>query len=128
MIFNDSKSIISLDPVSGKTEVLATPNIESGNAIFNMYVSDNIVYYLYGSDYNAEKIGSFEITFSEAPAEVPYDINGDGKVNMFDYIALKSHVLGKTLLDSDKLAHADANGDGKVNMFDYLTVKSACIK
>ncbi len=128
LIFNDSKSIMCIDPKTGETEVLKTPNIGSGNAIFGSYVSGNTVYYIYGSDYDADQIDSFELSFADEPVAIPYDINGDGKVNMFDYVALKSHVLGKILLSSDKQARADVNGDGRINMFDYLAVKTACIK
>ncbi len=56
------------------------------------------------------------------------DVNGDGKVNMFDYVAVKSHVLGKSLLSGDKLERADVNGDSKVNMFDYIALKNMVVK
>jgi hypothetical protein len=56
------------------------------------------------------------------------DVNGDGRVNMFDYVAVKSHVLGKSLLSGDKLERADVNGDGKVNMFDYIALKNMVVK
>ena len=56
------------------------------------------------------------------------DVNGDGKVNMFDYVAVKSHVLEKSLLSGDKLERADVNGDSKVNMFDYIALKNMVVK
>ena len=56
------------------------------------------------------------------------DVNGDGKVNMFDYVALKSHCLNKTLLDADKQTRADLTGDGKINMFDYVALKKLVVK
>ncbi len=128
LIFNTADSIMYLEPESGEVGVIATPDIGSDVAIFDLYVSGNTVYYLYGSDYYADDVGSFEIVFEEEPETDTNDINGDGKVNMFDYVALKSHVLGKVLLDSDKQSRADVNGDGRINMFDYLAVKTACIK
>ena len=66
--------------------------------------------------------------FSETPPFIKGDVNGDDKVNMFDYVALKSHVLGKSLLSDDKLVRADVNGDGKINMFDYVALKAQVIK
>lgn len=66
--------------------------------------------------------------FSETPPFIKGDINGDDKVNMFDYVALKSHVLGKSLLSDDKLVRADVNGDGRINMFDYVALKAQVIK
>ena len=134
LIFNTADSIMYLEPESGEVGVIATPDIGSDVAIFDLYVSGNTVYYLYGSDYYADDIGTIELAFEDEPKPEPEpeinanDINGDGKVNMFDYVALKSHVLGKVLLDSDKQSRADVNGDGRINMFDYLAVKTACIK
>ncbi len=56
------------------------------------------------------------------------DVNGDGKVNLFDYVAVKSHVLGKSTLPEDQQIRADLNGDGRINMFDYVALKSQVIK
>ncbi len=52
------------------------------------------------------------------------DVNGDGKVNMFDYAVVKSYYLGKASLTVDQIDRADVNGDGKINMFDYVALKS----
>jgi hypothetical protein len=52
------------------------------------------------------------------------DVNGDGKVNMFDYMMVKSHYFEKTVLPEDQFARADVNGDGKINMFDYAVIRS----
>jgi hypothetical protein len=62
-----------------------------------------------------------------APVYETGDVNGDGKINMFDYIAVKAHWFGTTALEGDKLVRADVNGDGKVNMFDYVTLKSKIV-
>ena len=43
------------------------------------------------------------------------DADGDGMVNLFDYVVLDSH------FDTDD-AMADLDGDGKVNLFDYVVV------
>lgn len=69
---------------------------------------------------------SFECDVAKAYADG--DVTGDGKVNMFDYIAVKSHCLNKAMLDSDKQSRADLNGDGKINMFDYIALKNLVVK
>jgi hypothetical protein len=53
-----------------------------------------------------------------------FDVNGDGKVNMFDYIFIKGIYFGSidTVPEFDG---ADVNGDGKVNIFDCVLVKQA---
>ncbi len=56
------------------------------------------------------------------------DVTGDGKINMFDYIAVKAHYLEKSLLTGETLARADVTGDGKVNMFDYIALKNLVVK
>ncbi len=43
------------------------------------------------------------------------DANGDGVVNLFDYVALDSHYGSND-------AMADLDGDGSVNLFDYVIV------
>ncbi len=67
--------------------------------------------------------------FEEAP-EITYetgDVNADGKINMFDYLAVKSAYFSKTSLDDGAFLRADINSDGKVNIFDYLAIKSVCM-
>ncbi len=56
------------------------------------------------------------------------DVNGDGKVNMFDYMLIKSIYLDKYTPSEDEFKRADYNGDGKINMLDYLAVKSICFQ
>lgn len=53
-----------------------------------------------------------------------FDVNGDGKVNMFDYIFIKGIYFGSidTVPEFDG---ADVNGDGTVNIFDCVLVKQA---
>ncbi len=53
----------------------------------------------------------------------PGDVNGDGKVNMFDYMMIKSICLNKITPTDEQFARADYTEDGKVNMFDYLALK-----
>lgn len=58
---------------------------------------------------------------------IPNDANGDGKVNMMDYILVKSVCL-KGTDDENVYKHCDMTGDGRVNMFDYMAVKTAYFK
>ncbi len=64
----------------------------------------------------------------DAPVYETGDVTGDGKVNMFDYILIKSIYLDKVEAPADQVARADLTGDGKVNMFDYIALKSMIIK
>ncbi len=55
------------------------------------------------------------------------DVNGDGTLDIFDYVMLKSICLGEYEPAESELALADVNGDGEVDVFDYAWVKSACM-
>jgi len=49
------------------------------------------------------------------------DVNGDGKVNINDYIGVANHILGNSPAGFNEAA-ADTNGDGKININDYIGV------
>ncbi len=63
------------------------------------------------------------LDFEQNVPVIDYDVNGDGKFNMFDYINVKNICL-KGSADEALVSRADINGDGRLNMFDYITVKS----
>ena len=52
------------------------------------------------------------------------DINGDGKINITDMIAVKAHVLKKSILSGVYANAGDVNGDGKVNITDFIKIKA----
>ncbi len=62
-----------------------------------------------------------------APEYAEGDVNGDGNVNMFDYLMVKSIYFEKATPTEDQLDRADLTGDGKVNLFDYIALKSLII-
>lgn len=51
------------------------------------------------------------------------DANGDGKLSVSDYIAVRLHVLGKTPLDEKGLKNADIDSNGKVGIVDYSLIR-----
>jgi len=52
------------------------------------------------------------------------DTNGDGNVNITDMIAIKAHVLEKTLLSGVYAIAADTSGEGNISITDFIQVKS----
>ncbi len=56
------------------------------------------------------------------------DVNLDGKVNMFDYLIIKSIYFEKYTPTEDEFNRSDVNDDNKVNMFDYIIVKGMCFE
>ncbi len=72
---------------------------------------------------------AFEMTFDisvTAGAEniySPGDVNGDGKINVSDYITLRLKMLGLVSLTGEAEAASDVNGDGVINALDYIAVR-----
>ncbi|MCD6506795.1 hypothetical protein J7M22_09240 [Candidatus Poribacteria bacterium] len=62
----------------------------------------------------AEKTWSFTVKIE---VEKPWDVNGDGVVNIFDIV-----IVGRNLGKSGEGLSSDVNGDGKVNIFDIVIV------
>lgn len=52
------------------------------------------------------------------------EVNGDGKINIFDITAIVDHILEKNILTGVKLSAANANRgtDEKVNIFDIIAI------
>ncbi len=53
------------------------------------------------------------------------DANGDGQIDMFDYLMIKSIYFEKYVPTADQAMRSDANSDGNIDMFDYLIVRTA---
>lgn len=51
------------------------------------------------------------------------DVNGDGLVDEFDYMLIKSAVMGRYELSEEQEQLADMNDDGEIDVFDCLLVK-----
>ncbi len=52
------------------------------------------------------------------------DTNGDGDITITDMLAVKSHVLNKTLLTEASLTAADTSGDSAVTITDFIQIKA----
>ena len=55
------------------------------------------------------------------------DVNGDGKINITDMIAVKQDILGKSKLSALRKSAGDVNGDGKINITDFIKIKAAIL-
>lgn len=52
------------------------------------------------------------------------DVNGDGRITSSDYVLIKNHIMGTSVLGSDKQVMADYNGDGRITSSDYVLIKN----
>ncbi|MCF0228736.1 MAG: SH3 domain-containing protein [Parasporobacterium sp.] len=66
-----------------------------------------------------------DVADDPASGSVWGDANGDGKVSVLDYIAIKNHIMETRIItDAARLKAADANGDGRVSALDYIAIKN----
>lgn len=72
------------------------------------------------ADAQADAIARY---FDLKPKALPGDVNGDGKLNQYDYILIKRIVMGTYKPTADELKRCDVNCDGKVDKYDYIAVK-----
>ena len=56
------------------------------------------------------------------------DVNGDGKMNITDMIAIKANILKKSSLSGTYAKAGDVNGDGKINVTDFIKIKATLLK
>lgn len=52
------------------------------------------------------------------------DVNGDGKIYATDYVKIRNHIMGKSVLNGAYLLAADVNGDGKIYATDYVKIRN----
>jgi hypothetical protein len=52
------------------------------------------------------------------------DIDGDGKLSVYDYLNIKAHLTGGVSLTKEQIKAADSDGNGKITVADYLSVKN----
>lgn len=52
------------------------------------------------------------------------DTNGDGEITITDMIAVKAHILKKTLLTGVQAQAADTSGDGGISITDFIQIKA----
>ena len=57
------------------------------------------------------------------------DLNGDGNVSPIDYVQIKNHITGASILkDTNKLKAANVNKDSDISPLDYVQVKNYITK
>ena len=52
------------------------------------------------------------------------DVNGDGNVTPADYVKVKNHIMGTSVLSNVNKSAADVNGDGQITPADYVKIKN----
>ena len=97
---------------------------EYATAVYDALSSGGIMRNAFQGDTDAYL--TFRIPVYKDVDDVKGDVNADGYVTAIDYMMIRNHVQGTTLLtDSDELSRADVNGDGKITADDYIDVKNS---
>ena len=52
------------------------------------------------------------------------DVNGDGKITSSDYVLIKNHIMGTSILNDTGKQAADYNADGSITSSDYVLIKN----
>jgi len=91
----------------GTTPVTGTTNVGTGMVV--KYMSGNTV-------------------IKEYTIMVTGDVSGDGAISITDMIAVKAHILKKTLLSGVYSKVADTSGDGSITITDFVQIKSHILK
>lgn len=66
---------------------------------------------------------SAEVHWGEGASLKLGDLDGNGKINAFDYMLAKKYVLRTVSLTEEQKKAADINGNGKVDAMDYAFIK-----
>lgn len=147
---NYDETILSLKSVSAGELISGNGQISTNGNVVNWYTSDNVVgdgtllniVFTAASDAQA---GSYPVsialhdgkknlvdengTFIEAnyiSGQVKIttgmlgDLNGDEDITIADVVLLNRHVIGKTVISSDRLMYADLNGDEDITIGDVV--------
>ena len=61
-------------------------------------------------------------------AVVSGDVNCDGKITALDYIDIRKHIMGTTIIDYGKKQAADLDGNAKISALDYIAVRKILMR
>ena len=140
-VLNDSTATVSIDATDdgsgpwrynvyvqygeGSAWFLAAENVPADSTA-NVKVYEGIDHGFYvvctdmaGNVEQKEPAREFALKMGELMAKG--DINGDGKVDVSDYIGIANRILGQTPAGFNEQA-ADVNGDGVIDVSDYIGV------
>ena len=122
--YDDGANIWNITPTSGT-------NIIGGSWLSGNYWSDYA-----GEDEDGDGLGDTMLPYNSSGSiqqggdwhplvEIMCgDVNGDGDINLFDYITLRAYVLDAPDWSVESNRTSDVNGDGDINMFDYITLRA----
>ena len=94
---------------------------------FTIELGDNVdARYVRVTFINARFLWTDEICVFGEPSQTPEyvkgDVNGDGKINEYDYILVARAILGTYTLDETETLASDIDNNGIINEYDYILI------
>lgn len=86
-----------------------------------MHVAENSTAYNYAIKYGR----TFDYITTELV--VKGDVTGNGKLDLYDAIAICKHIMGMTKLTAEQAKVADITGDGKIDLYDAIEIAKALL-
>lgn len=82
-----------------------------------------------GYDFTAAKqyADDNEFAFKTLPAEIIGDVNGDGKLTLFDALTVLRAAIELVSFDEQTVINTDMNKDGKINVYDAILIQKQSI-
>ena len=71
----------------------------------------------------SKKLTVIEGTKPAEESKIRGDVTGDGKINSYDLILLKKHLLGTVSLSDQQILNADVNSSGEANIADAVQLQ-----
>lgn len=74
-------------------------------------------------DYAVNPVGySGSVTIASTEPELPGDISGNGKIDLYDAIEICKSIMGMRTFTDEEKAIADYDGNGKVDLYDAIGI------
>ncbi len=119
-------TMYGISPDTAVTTIINTVTKNKGTAVVTDKNGKNKVS---GSFFTGDRITikgtEEEITYTIA---VRGDINGDGLVNLKDFVLVQSHILKKSIIGDYVFYAGDVNFDGKIVLADFVLIQSHILK
>lgn len=127
--FNSEKTEYSLIVGSGVASVTisATPVVStskiSGTGVVNLNYGDNKITVNCTAQNGSVRAYTINIVRQQSASVSKGDVDGNGAIELKDYVMIKRHILGYEALTGNSLIAADVDENGAIELKDYVMIK-----
>ena len=127
--FNSEKTeyslIVGSDVASvtiSATPVVSTSKI-SGTGVVNLNYGDNKITVNCTAQNGSVRAYTINIVRQQSASVSKGDVDGNGAIELKDYVMIKRHILGYEALTGNSLIAADVDENGAIELKDYVMIK-----